>query len=161
MKDDEKIIIARREKRFLPLFLIFFAILTALSVYLLVSDGSSGLAITGIIIGGAGALIFAYFVLSPKNAVVICKEKISVRYLFKKKTFPLSDLKYAAAKEKGEWYHRTDSAYGFYRFLKDIRPVTLTFDAGHGLKHYTVWVKDGKSVEAALNAVAEKEHDNK
>ena len=161
MKDNEKIIIARREKRFLPLFLIFFAILTALSVYLLVSDGSSGLAITGIIIGGAGALIFSYFALSPKNAVIICGDNITVRYLFFKKTFPLSDLKYAAAKEKGEWYHRTDSAYDFYRFLKDIRPVTLTFETDGELKHYTVWVKDGKSAEAALNAVAEKGHDNK
>ena len=160
MKNNETVIIARREKRFLFLFPIFFAVLTALSVYLLTSDGASGLAIAGIIIGGAGTLIFSYFALSPKNAVVICGDDITVRYLFKKKTFPLSDLKYAAAKEKGEWYHRTDSAYDFYRFLKDIRPVTLTFDAGHGLKHYTVWVKDGKSVEAALNSLVKKDKDD-
>ena len=44
--------------------------------------------------------------------------------------------------------------------IKDEGVRVLTFETDGELKHYTVWVKDGKSVEAALNSLVKKDKDD-
>lgn len=162
---NNKTVIAKRSKKFLPLYAVLFCLLTSLCVVIAVNvKPFDGLFVVATIISAIAALIFLYLILLPKNAIIKLDDNIIIHYLFIKKTLPLSAVTYACHNEKGEWWRR-DTFLGLYRFYKDVRLVTVTYTNKQNiLSHCYVLVMDGESVSAALNAVIEEykeKHGNK
>ena len=153
-----EVVIAKRSKKFLLLYIFLFAAVAVLCIVGSTQDESAAVYfIISLVILIPVLLTFLYLLFLPVDAIIKCGDKIIIKYLFTKKEYNISDLEYASHNEKGEWYNRrTDSLHDLDVLINDIRIVTVTAKNSEGLLvHSKVFVKDASSVTATINAIIE------
>ena len=111
--------------------------------------------VVGVICVGIGG----YQTLSPKQAILRDGDKIVFCFLFRTKTYLISELKYVSYPELGEWYNRNGSFWLTKSILEnDVRRITVTVERENREIQFTVQsVLHASAVAVTLQALKDKE----
>ena len=111
--------------------------------------------VVGVVCVGIGG----YQTLSPKQAILRDGDKLVFCFLFRTKTYAISQLKYVSYPELGEWYNRNGSLWLTKSILEnDVRRITVTIEHENREIQFTMHsVLHASAVAVTLQALKDKE----